>query len=305
MSDENKVRDAADAIKGIVESVPVYQDAIQPAARKLGNAFETVSASINAALAPIRLLVWGIEQIEEYVRQSLSEKLRHVPSERIVTPNPVVAVPLLQSLLYTAQEEHLRELFANLLATSMDSNTAQEAHPAFVEIIRQLTSDEAKVIQYSFNEHFKPGLKQPSHFLLLTGSIILLWPKHGWRYNFRRVSLLGSKSGCDHPEAIGIHIDNLSRLGLVKVQSFKQHTLGMNKADKARVSIIKGNSRELENQLIETYIKRFYNDCEADLYRFKGVVIEDTRFNYSVEFLSFSELGERFCKACLDRPSRV
>jgi hypothetical protein len=31
MGEENKVRDAADAVKGIVEAVPVYQDALQPA----------------------------------------------------------------------------------------------------------------------------------------------------------------------------------------------------------------------------------------------------------------------------------
>lgn len=34
VDDESKVRDAVDAAKGLMEAVPVYQDALQPAASK-------------------------------------------------------------------------------------------------------------------------------------------------------------------------------------------------------------------------------------------------------------------------------
>lgn len=33
MGDENKIRDVADAVKGIVEAVPIYDDALQQAGR--------------------------------------------------------------------------------------------------------------------------------------------------------------------------------------------------------------------------------------------------------------------------------
>ena len=51
---------------------------------------------------------------------------------------------------------NLRELYANLLATSIDSITAHEAHPAFVEIIRQLTPDEARIVKYIFERMYLP-----------------------------------------------------------------------------------------------------------------------------------------------------
>jgi hypothetical protein len=34
MSEENKIRGAADAIKGLVQAVPVYQVLLQPAVKK-------------------------------------------------------------------------------------------------------------------------------------------------------------------------------------------------------------------------------------------------------------------------------
>lgn len=42
VAEESKIRDAADAAKGILEATPVYQDALQPAAKQVGKALETV-----------------------------------------------------------------------------------------------------------------------------------------------------------------------------------------------------------------------------------------------------------------------
>lgn len=147
MTEENKIRDAADAVKGVAQAVPIYQDAIQPAAKEVGTALQTVAKTIHIALAPVSALVWGYEQIKDYVTASLIEKLKNVPKERIVSPSPTVAGPTLEALRYAGHEPTLRELYANLLATSMDAGTAQEAHPAFVEIIRQLTPDEARIVR--------------------------------------------------------------------------------------------------------------------------------------------------------------
>jgi len=36
MGDESKVRDVVDAVKGVAEAVPIYDDALKPAAKELG-----------------------------------------------------------------------------------------------------------------------------------------------------------------------------------------------------------------------------------------------------------------------------
>ncbi|MCG8333899.1 MAG: DUF4393 domain-containing protein, partial [Proteobacteria bacterium] len=129
-------------VKSGVEIVKtIYGDALQPIAKETGKALGTLGKTINTALSPLRGLVWSWEQIEGFVSKTVEEKLqnRKVPKERITTPDPDVAVPALEALRYSK----LRENFALLLATSMDSSVAEAAHPSFVEILKQLTSDEA------------------------------------------------------------------------------------------------------------------------------------------------------------------
>ena len=46
MAEESKAREIVDAVKGIVEAVPVYQDAVQPAAKEIGKSLETIAKAI-------------------------------------------------------------------------------------------------------------------------------------------------------------------------------------------------------------------------------------------------------------------
>ena len=151
MSDEentSNVKDVIDATTGLVKAVPVYEDLVQPAAKELGIAFGTVAKTVNMALSPISGMIWSYETIKDFVNQKVSEKLKKVPAENIETPNPAVAGPALEALKYLGHEETLRELFANLLANALDKNTKSSAHPSFVEIIKQLSPLEGKLLLF-------------------------------------------------------------------------------------------------------------------------------------------------------------
>lgn len=212
MAEENKIRDAADAVKGIVEAVPVYQDAIQPAAKEIGTALQTVAKSIHVALAPISGFVWGYEKIKDYLNETLAEKLKNVPVERIVTPTPAVAGPTVESLRFTAHEPSLRELYANLLATSMDAQTAQNAHPAFVEIIRQLTPDEARLMQVLAQTGVAPMITYGRRYNILN------YDNYVDTEIFRHFSLLPHQAHCLYPDSFPSYLNNLCRLGLVEIK---------------------------------------------------------------------------------------
>ena len=144
--ESNNITESIDAITKLVKEVPIYQDAIQPMAKEMGKALQTVGKAVNAALVPVRGLVWGIEKIESFVQIKVEKKLENVPIEEICSPNLSIAGPVFESLKYAGHEETLREMYANLLANAMDINTKDEAHPSFVEIIKQLSSEEAKLL---------------------------------------------------------------------------------------------------------------------------------------------------------------
>jgi len=120
----------------------VYKDLAQPTTKVVG---EIAGRSVKALLSPVRGLLWGWEKIEQLVVEGLEKRFEKIPEEKLKTPDPEIAVPLMQALSYTAQNETLREMYLNLLANSMDTSKEKDVHPSFVEIIKQMNSLDAKV----------------------------------------------------------------------------------------------------------------------------------------------------------------
>ncbi len=157
---DSSVKGTIDAVTGLVKAIPIYQDTLQPTAKELGKSLETIAKAINVALAPISALVWGYENIEKFISTTVAEKLKNVPAEQICTPSPMLAGPALEALKYTGHENILREMYANLIAAALDSKTTASAHPAFVEVIKQLTPAEAQIIRMLSVEESYPMICQ-------------------------------------------------------------------------------------------------------------------------------------------------
>lgn len=204
----SSVGDIAKAVAEVVDKVPVYQDAIQPAAVEVGKGLQIVARAVNAALTPVEGLIWGVEKIRDFARERVSKKLENVPPEDIQQPKPHVAAPAIEALRYTGCEPDLSELYANLLATSMDRMTAYRAHPGFVDIIKNMCPDEARIMRYLSATRFYPLV-----------DLKLVDPKdNSFKVMHRHLSLIGFDAGCEHPPLAPNYLDNLERLGLVKVE---------------------------------------------------------------------------------------
>ena len=216
MSDEelsSKIRDAANAAKGLVEAVPIYQDAIQPAARDVGRSLEIVAKTVRVALAPLSALVWGYEHISDYLVHRLSERFKDIPRERIKAPKASVAGPAVEALRFSGQDPDLREMYANLVGTAMDHNTASLAHPAFVEIIRQLSPDEARIITYMSKNPIKPV---PVVSLMIETKPPDFSP--GYIAHQPYVSLIAEQAKCESADLCDVYLNNLARLGLIELK---------------------------------------------------------------------------------------
>lgn len=218
MGEENKIRDVVDAVTGVARAVPIYQDVVQPAAKEVGQALQTVAKTVHIALAPVSVLVWGYDQVKEFVSTKVADRLKNVPPENIITPKPNIAGPVLESLRYTGHESSLSDLYANLLAASMDVSTAYGAHPAFVEIIKQLTPDEAKLVGLFVKDIALPLINVRWEHKNPTPE------KSGGKDVLVNFSQLGSISGCEFPQLTPTYIDNLCRLGLAEVPAMVEYT---------------------------------------------------------------------------------
>ena len=212
MSDDTSnwtVNDGINAVANLAKAIPVYPDLIQPAAKELGKWLETVAKTVNIALAPLRLVVWWYEKIEEFINTTVSEKLKNVPPENIVEPPLLIAWPTAEALRFAWHDDNLRDLYANLLATAMDKDTISKAHPWFVEVLKNITSDEAILLrlfiwirQYPLID-IQSKLKDGSWYIIALSNYS----------NFSNLSTFTA------PELIPTYINNLCRLWLLMIPS--------------------------------------------------------------------------------------
>lgn len=146
------IEEFASSVGDAVKTVPeLYDDALKPAAKESGKLLGRIPRAINAALAPLDIWILNKEHAVEETKKLLAKKLENIEEDKIVPPESYVAVPAIQAISYSMNSSELRDMYANLLANSMNSDNKDSVHPAFVEVIKQLTPFEANLIKL-FNE---------------------------------------------------------------------------------------------------------------------------------------------------------
>lgn len=111
--------------------------------KKHGSHTDSVTAQLTAQLNEIR----GDIQVQDDFLHELVLKVKKINSENLNTPPSVVAVPILTTLNTFAYNETMRNMFANLLASSMDNAVANKAMPSLVPMIQQMTPLDALLFE--------------------------------------------------------------------------------------------------------------------------------------------------------------
>jgi Abortive infection alpha len=196
----------ADEVKGIDEaagkalgpSAEAFGKEIVPLGQRAGQLTNRVGVLLIRALEP---LVYGLEKSGNWIEKAVTERLKNIPPEKVVPPNPRIAAPAMQSLIYSMHDEPIRDMFANLLAADMNADTKADAHPAFVEFIKEMTPADAKVLatfrQSPWQCSFEAQIGAPGRYV-----------SYGPHFSF---SIAGLSD-----DDIGKSLNNLDRLGLVE-----------------------------------------------------------------------------------------
>ncbi len=195
----------------ILKATPVYQDAVQPVAQEVGKSLKTLGGVINVALSPLEMMVFGLDKIKEELKERLEKRLSKIPPENIVTPQLQVVGPLLEKYKFIYDNEELSEMFINLLANAMDKNSVQKAHPSFVNVISELSPDEARLIRTIAAEHVLPKLD-----VNITAKSA---PNSGYVTIRENFTLLGEKAELLYPDLTPSYLSNLERLRIISCTS--------------------------------------------------------------------------------------
>jgi hypothetical protein len=138
----------------------------------------------------------------------MAEKIKDIPEDQLKPPKGSVAGPTVQALSYSLDEPDLKEMYLNLLATAVDGRCSEIAHPSFAEVIRQLSSEEAKLLK-GFLSDDHPIVRVKKSTQDEVGYLVLL---------SHLTPLVDLEDGTpDADPSMPIYVDNWIRLGLVTV----------------------------------------------------------------------------------------
>ena len=183
----------------------VYKDAIQPVVKPLGEVLGFIPRTIRLWLGGWEKWLINGEASIRLTAETIENKIKIVPPEKIVEPEAYVAIPAIQQLTYCQDNPVLRELYANLLVSSMNIDTKWRVHPSFVDIIKQLNPDEAK---------FLHQLKAKVSYPLI--DIRLQAPTTGYNDLIVNFTAVGN-SEIERKKEVPEYIDNLNRLGIIRI----------------------------------------------------------------------------------------
>ncbi|MGL5902870.1 MAG: DUF4393 domain-containing protein [Cetobacterium sp.] len=85
------------------------------------------------------------QDVEKYKNDCI-RKMSQIPEEKFQEPKLSIAGPALEASKFYIEEEEIRNMFSNLIASSMNSDYGDIPH-SFVEIIKQLSPFDANLFQ--------------------------------------------------------------------------------------------------------------------------------------------------------------
>ncbi len=192
--------------------------------------------------------------------EEMQAKYQKIPEENRVEPSSYIALKGITELTYALDEDYLKEAFENILISDMDDRKQSKVLPAYIELVKQLSQNDAKMLKYFNENNIKNGpifkikyLNEDGGFIYPNNNIILI-----------------NKDNTDVLESI--IIDNLSRLKLIEI-SFSEYIKDSTIYDKAFKEI------------------SFFKDI--------NLLPPNIELGYSKGLLKITSFGQNFIDVCL------
>lgn len=131
----------------------VAEDLVRPTSKSIG---ENLGLLVDGVMG--WLGYWGEKQAikrEIYLadyKKKISDKVLNVPEEKLQEPEIRIVGPAIEASKFYIEEEKFREMFAELVASACNTDTSNMVHPAFPEIIKQLSYMDVRLLE-TFKYH--------------------------------------------------------------------------------------------------------------------------------------------------------
>ncbi|WP_276742431.1 Abi-alpha family protein [Pantoea septica] len=206
----------------LIQSIPkdvwlqLYNDTPRPMLRQFGKLGEDLAKTLRLVTFPIQCTAY----VQDRIDRGFKAALEKVPKERRVSPPDGLVLDIADKLKHHDSETLVGQLYVELLSASMDSERNNQAHPGFLHVIGQLSSDEALfLLRLSEN---KPSLYIKKLFSWGQVSKIeresylegLVFSFYGIERKLTELTL--NPEDYFYPENFYIYIEHLKDLGLLE-----------------------------------------------------------------------------------------
>lgn len=140
--------------------------------------------------------------------------MNNIEPENIQEPKLSIVGPALEASKFYIEEDELRQMFSKIIVSSADSSKNNKVHQSFVEIVKQLSIDDAKHLVQINKDLINPILSISRKL------------KDGQGKNLIKSDLfLSDHLSNDNHNSISASLINLQRLGLIEIDrsSFYTH----------------------------------------------------------------------------------
>lgn len=296
MNDNDHKLDIAEAMKVIKETETI---------KEVDGTLALIARGARATLLPLEIWVTKREYSREIIRKKLNEKLKDVNQKDISAPELYIAKPILDSVDICIDCNELREMYSNLLAKSMYSFTKKDVHPSFVDLIRNLSPDEARIIEaikgedipvfsMRYLESSKNSYAKKRHNYYYYCKLNLQYKKCSFcEYEdleqienfqddlgeelFNHLVDSDTFECCQFNDKLDFYLDNLQRLKLIEINFTSRLT-------KAKYNSIVEKDNFAQKILTKIDKPLIYND--------------DVYLGVNLGYIRFSNFGEEFYKSC-------
>jgi len=175
-------------------AIEAYKDVLRPSAREIGSILQNTVKVARFVFAPLDLLAAQQDRWQRF----LTKVATKVEEENLVEAPAQVVGTIIEGMLYVDDESMIGEMFAQLLADSIDKTKQNVVHPAFPKIIQQLSHDEAVILYY---------LKRRGYIVKQQWDL-----RNGKIENMRTIKEDFPLISLGYPENIWMYIDHLNSL---------------------------------------------------------------------------------------------
>lgn len=188
----------------------------------IDKAMSPVAESVGTTIAALWKITFGgidiyaekkhVERVNSLnqFKKELESKISDIPVDKLLEPKLHIVGPSIEASKYYFENEELRSMFSNLIAASLNIDTSEKSHPAFVEIIKQLSPLDANNLSL-----FKAGRALP----IAEYRLIL---ENNGGYSVLKTHVFLENPHIDNIDLIASSMSNLLRLGLISIKYTEQ-----------------------------------------------------------------------------------